>query len=127
MRHFPPQHPSLLTPQPLRQCAYIILQVIGAPELPRLHEQACQRVSKILWGQNLLQGLSNYMPSPVPLRSPHHYFPAHGCICRFIFYGYEIMGQNRGVCSFLPSLCSSRGLVVTEQCFTYPQGGLWEG
>lgn len=114
---------SLQTRQSLRQCAYIITQVIAAPKLAYLHERACHCDSKILGGQNLLQGLSNYTPSSVPLRSLHHYFLTHGCICGFIFYGYGIMGENRGAFHtavhhfFFP-------MAVTKQCFILPQGSL---
>lgn len=39
--HFIQPLPSLQTWQSLRQCAYIVTQVAGAPELPYLHEWAC--------------------------------------------------------------------------------------
>lgn len=60
-------------------------------------------VPEILRGQNLLPGLSNYTLSSVPLWSLHHYFLTHGCLCCFIFYGYEIMEENRREC-FSPAL-----------------------
>ncbi len=88
----------LQTRQSLIQCAYIITQVIAAPKLPYLHEWACRCGSEILRGQILLPGLSNYTHSSVPLRSLHHYFLTHGCLCCFIFYGYEITEENRREC-----------------------------
>lgn len=120
--------PSLQIRQSLRQCAYIITQVTAAPKLPYLHEWACHCGSKILGGQNLLQGLSNYTPSSVPLWSLRHYFLTHGCVCCFIFYGYGIMGENRGVFQSLPFIGSSLfHIAVTKQCFLHPQGSLWGG
>lgn len=112
----------LQTRQSLIQCAYIITQVIAAPKLPYLHEWACLCGSEILRGQILLPGLSNYTQSSVPLRSLHHYFLTHGCLCCFIFYGYEIMEENRRECFYF--LFLSFPTVVTKQCFILPQGSL---
>lgn len=116
---------SLQTRQSLGQFAYITTQVIAAPKLPYLHEWACRCGSEILRGQNLLRGLSNYTPSSVPLRSLHHYFLTHGCLCCFIFYGCKIMGEDRVV--YFPLLLllrSSSPIVVTNQCFSLSQGSL---
>lgn len=108
----------LQTRQSLGQFAYITTQVIAAPKLPYLHEWACRCGSEILRGQNLLRGLSNYTLSSVPLRSLHHYFLTHGCLCCFIFYGCKIMGEDRVV--YFPLLLllrSSSPIVVTKSVF----------